>query len=95
MIVVDQTETGDPMAFSVTVGEGSGQTRHDVTMQQSTYQRLTNGRVSPAACIEAAFKFLLEREPRESILARFDITTIATYFPSFEQDFPRYVVGKE
>lgn len=83
------------MGFSVMVREGTRQTRHDVTMMHSTYQRLTNGRVTPAACIEAAFNFLLEREPQESILARFDITTIATYFPRFEQDFPRYVVGRE
>ena len=95
MIVVNQTGTGDPMGFSVTVREGNGQTQHAVTMRQTTYQSLTKGKVSPTVCIEAAFSFLLEREPKESILSRFDITTIATYFPSFEQDFPRYLVAKD
>ncbi|MGC1954210.1 MAG: hypothetical protein WA970_16880 [Gammaproteobacteria bacterium] len=95
MIVVRQTVTDDPMGFSITVREGNGQTQHEVTMGRATYQKLTNGNVSPTACIEAAFNFLLEREPKESILSRFDITTIATYFPSFERDFPRYMVGKE
>lgn len=95
MIVVKQTATGDPMEFRVIVKEGNGQTQHEVTMGQATYQRLTKAKVSPSACIEAAFNFLLEREPKESILSRFDITVIATYFPSFEQDFPRYVAGKD
>ena len=93
MIVVNQTAAGDPMAFNVTVRDGNSQTQHAVTMAQATYQRLTRGAISPAACIEAAFDFLLEREPKEAILARFDIMTIATYFPSFERDFARYVGG--
>jgi hypothetical protein len=95
VIVVNQTATGDPMSFSVRVQEGNSQTRHEVSMEQATYQRLTNGNVSPSACIEAAFRFLLEREPKDAILSRFDITTIATYFPSFESEFPRYIGVKE
>ena len=91
MIVVEQTATGDPMAFSVTVREGASETRHQVTMGQTTYHRLTGGKVSPADCVQAAFHFLLEREAKESILARFDITVIARYFPTFERDLPHYL----
>lgn len=83
------------MGFTVTIEEGGSQTRHVVRMAQSTYQKLTNGSVSPADCIEAAFGFLLEREPKEAILAQFDIAIIKTYFPSFETDFARYLLGKE
>ena len=30
--------------------------------------------------------FLLEREPKESILRSFDVSQIATYFPEFEAE---------
>ena len=64
MIDVSQTETGDPLEFSVTVREGDSETRHSVSMAESTYQKLTAGAVPPEQCIEGAFKFLLERNPR-------------------------------
>ena len=41
--------------------------------------------------IEAAFFFLLDREPKESILGRFDVTIIARYFPEFERELPTYL----
>jgi hypothetical protein len=37
------------------------------------------------------FQFLLEREPKESILRRFDVTVISRYFPEFEREFPHYL----
>jgi hypothetical protein len=42
----------------------------------------------------AAFRFLLEREPKESILARFDVSVIARYFPEFERELPRYLPSR-
>lgn len=91
MIRVKQTNKSDPLAFAVTVTEGSGETTHQVTLSQATYQKLTGGQVSASDCIRAAFEFLLEREPKEAILSRFDVTVIAQYFPSFEQELPRYL----
>ncbi|MEE8160949.1 MAG: hypothetical protein V3T61_04870 [Acidobacteriota bacterium] len=91
MIDVSQTETGDPLEFSVTVREGDSETHHSVTMAESTYQKLTSGAVPPEQCIEGAFKFLLEREPKESILSRFDVTVISKYFPDFESQLSRYL----
>ena len=35
---------------------------------------------------------LLDREPKESILGRFDVTAISRYFPEFERAMPRYVL---
>ncbi|HEX6001318.1 MAG TPA: hypothetical protein VFZ16_18265 [Hyphomicrobiaceae bacterium] len=81
-----QTAGNNPLAFEVV---GPGQSRHAVTMTPATYQQLsTGGQHSPAACIEAAFRFLLDREPKEAILARFDVTLISHYFPEFETRLP-------
>ena len=49
------------------------------------------GTHTPDRCIEAAFQFLLDREPQETILRRFDITMISSYFPEFERELPRYL----
>jgi hypothetical protein len=74
----------------VVVRDADGEPRHRVTMARDTYQRLTGGTCTPEQC-EAAFAFLLEREPRESILRSFDLTVISRYFPEFECEFPRYL----
>ena len=91
MIEVRRTGDGDPLEFEVVVREGKGETRHHVTMSQQTCARLTAGEHAPERCLEAAFRFLLDREPKESILGRFDVTVISRYFPEFEQELPRYL----
>ena len=81
----------DPLEFEVVVREGQGETRHHVTMTQETCDRLTGGKHTPERFLEAAFRFLLDREPKESILSRFDVTVISRYFPEFERELPRYL----
>ena len=91
MIEVRRIGEGDPLEFEVVVREGQGESRHHVTMAQKTCDRLTAGKHTPEKCLEAAFRFLLDREPKESILSRFDVTVISRYFPEFEQELPRYL----
>jgi hypothetical protein len=91
MIDVQRTADDDPLEFAVRVTEGGGESRHQVTMSRETAERLGAGRHEPERCIEAAFRFLLDREPKESILARFDVTVISRYFPEFERTLPDYL----
>jgi hypothetical protein len=91
VIEVRRTGDGDPLAFEVIVRDGSGESRHHVTMASDTCERLTAGNVAPERCIEAAFRFLLDREPKEAILGRFDVSVISRYFPEFERELPRYL----
>ena len=90
-VKVTQTKSDDPFEFTVTLTGSGGETHHEVTMTQFTYEKLTGSQVNPASCVQAAFEFLLEREPQESILTSFDITTISTYYPDFETEFPGYL----
>ena len=92
MIHVERIEEDqEPLAFCVIVGEDHSETKHEVTMAHATYQKLSGGKVSPERCVQAAFEFLLDREPKESILSRFDVTVISKYFPSFERDLGKYL----
>jgi hypothetical protein len=91
VIKVERAGGGDPLEFKVIVRVGNGETRHPVTMARDTCERLTMDTHTPEHCIEAAFQFLLDREPQESILRRFDVTVISYYFPEFERELPRYL----
>ena len=70
------------MRFDVAVREGHATTEHAVTVSEGDLERLGAGR-SPEAFVRACFAFLLEREPKESILATFDVSVIERYFPDF------------
>lgn len=81
----------EPMVFNVTVTDSAGSTRHRVTLSTQTWQQLTGGRIDAAACVAAAFEFLLDREAKSDILPSFDINVIKLSFPAFERDFPTYL----
>jgi hypothetical protein len=90
-IEVSRTEQ-DPSVtrFNVRVTDDDGSaTEHDVTSTSADLERLASGYPSPEMFIHASFEFLLEREPKESILRAFDISQIATYFPEFDRAIGR------
>jgi len=91
MIEVKPVGAAGSLEFEVIIRDAKGETRHRITMTHETYEHLTGGRSSPEHCVEAAFEFLLAREPKESILSRFDLTVISRYFPEFERELPRYL----
>ena len=71
--------------FHVTIREGDASTEHTVTLTSADHERLGDGHRSPEEVVRAAFEFLLEREPKESILSSFDLTVIGHFFPEFER----------
>ena len=91
MIEVKRTARRNLPEFDVVVRDGKGETRHRVTMTMETCERLAAGSCTAEQVIEAAFRFLLDREPKESILGAFDVTVISRYFPEFETELPRYL----
>ena len=86
---VRTSPTRDGWHCVVTIREGSSQTQHEVTLSQQTYDQLSGARTPPEALVRESFAFLLEREPKESILRRFDLTVIGRYFPEFEAELRR------
>jgi hypothetical protein len=68
--------------FVVTVEEGGRSTTHEVTVWPSDVARYAPG-ATPEALLRASFEFLLAREPKESILRRFELAVIERYFPEY------------
>lgn len=84
----------EPLAdgsFQVRVVEGPTESSHRVTLKPEYLNRLTAGKIEPPELIRRSFDFLLEREPKESILSRFDLQDIQRYFPDFERAMERQI----
>ena len=84
-----EVEKIDNSKFRVRVIEAGSETTHDVTVSPNDYTRLTNGKVEPEELVRRSFEFLLEREPKESVLTRFDLSAISRYFPEYEREIRR------
>ena len=93
MIKIKRVGEGDPLEFEVIVCVGNGETRHHVTMARDTCERLTMGTHTPERCIEAAFRFLLDREPKESILRRFRPVTLPSSSAHCQATSPNPEIG--
>jgi hypothetical protein len=68
----------------VTDPDGSS-SRHQVTVTRAVLDRLAPGADDPVDLVRRSFVFLLEREPKESILPSFDLPVIGRYFPEYER----------
>lgn len=85
-------DSSESFRFDVLVRAGAGKTKHRVTMSRTLYAQLSGGVHTPEQCVKAAFGFLLDREPKEAILSRFDVSVIPLYFPEFVRELPKYLL---
>ena len=74
--------------YHVAITDDRGESTHQVTVWPSDLERYAPGS-TPEELLEASFRFLLEREPKEAILARFELPVIERYFPEY-----RRVIGQ-
>jgi hypothetical protein len=70
----------------VVVTEGGSRTTHEVGVAEADWARLTGRQVPVEELVRRSFEFLLEREPKESILRSFDLPVIGRYFPEYERE---------
>jgi len=71
--------------FLAIIKEGNTSSRHEVILDEEYYQYIAYGKITKEELIERSFEFLLEREPKESILSKFDLRIIKNYFPEYER----------
>jgi hypothetical protein len=91
-IAVRCDAVSDGYRCDVVVGEDAGATTHEVRVSREVLRRLLadapsapQDAASAEALVRASFEFLLEREPRGSILRTFDLDVIERYFPGYER----------
>jgi hypothetical protein len=84
-----KVEPIDEGAYRVTVEESGFSSTHEVTVPEEQAARYPD--LATEQLIEASFRFLLDREPKESIMSRFDIGVIPRYFPEYESRLGDYL----
>jgi hypothetical protein len=87
-----EVEKLDATHFRVRVIEAGSESTHDVTLDSRDHAKLTGRAVEAEELIRKSFQFLLEREPKESILKRFDLSVISRYFPEYESEIKKRVL---
>lgn len=75
--------------YRVTVAESESISTHEVTVPPDTVAKHPD--VAPERLVEASFRFLLDREPKESIMSRFELGIISRYFPEYESRLGDYL----
>jgi hypothetical protein len=77
----------------VRVDDGGDWTAHEVTVPPAAVSRLIPDVDADGDAVEdlvrETFVFLLEREPKESVLHRFEIDVVSRYFPEYEGEIRR------
>jgi hypothetical protein len=84
-----KVEKLDAMHFRVRVLESGSESTHQVALEPKDCARLAGGAAEPEELIRKSFEFLLERENKESILGRFDLSVISRYFPEYEREIKK------
>jgi hypothetical protein len=91
-IAISVTPAADQtLTFDVVVRDARGESRHRVTIEADQAQRWAKIGAEPSDCVKAAMQFLVDREPKESILSAFDMRVIRRYFPEFDDALPVYL----
>jgi hypothetical protein len=80
--------TDDGWRCLVTVGDDAAATEHEVLVDHGSANDLAPG-ASPEALVEASLVFLLEREPRESIMRSFELPIIGRFFADYPDEIRR------
>ena len=58
----------------------------EVDVGEEYWKKLTEGKETPEKLVERSFEFLLEREPKESILKKFNLSIVQMYFSEYESE---------
>ena len=90
-ISVSRADAPNGWLLTVRVSERGGATKHRVSLSRDYHAQLTQGHATPEQLAEASFAFLLEREPKESILRSFELPVIVRYFPEYERRIGDYL----
>ncbi|MFQ5540916.1 MAG: hypothetical protein ACE5F4_01580 [Candidatus Paceibacteria bacterium] len=79
----------DSTTFKVTVSKDGSATEHRVAVNPGYARKLAGDKEQVTELIRRSFDFLLEREPKEAILKKFDLSVIQKYFPEYEEEIRR------
>ncbi len=87
-IDVQCTPAADGHRCEVDVVDQGSASHHAVDVSRAELDRWGRGR-SAEELVRESFRFLLDREPKESILQEFKLSVITRYFPDYDRAMTR------
>ena len=78
---------------TVIVGDDADATEHIVEVDRPTLDDLAPG-ATPDELVRESFVYLLEREPRSSIMRSFELPIIARFFGEYPDEISRRLRGE-
>jgi len=85
IIVSKKEDKGGVEIYDVDVSDSGSSASFVVRVTSESQSRFLPEGFTSAELVEESFRFLLEREPKESILSNFEISTIEGYFPEYPE----------
>jgi hypothetical protein len=76
----------DGWSCRVRVGSDPRVILYQVSVSRAALATYAPGADEPSELVACSFDYLLEREPRESILRQFALSEIERYFPSYRSE---------
>ncbi len=77
---------GQTWEFKVEVGDEKDKLTYTVFLSRDYWRKLAGNKINPDTLVKRSFDFLLEREPKGSILSEFNLNVIPQYFPEYEEE---------
>lgn len=90
MPAIDITPIGSA-EFQIEVHGDGDVTTHRVIVPADYPDELGVGDVALNELVRESFRFLLEREPKESIMREFELSVIERYFPEYPDEIGKRV----
>jgi hypothetical protein len=87
LITVQASRSGGEWVCQVAVELRGQRTEHAVTVSPASLARWGAGleQKDVENLVSRSFEFLLEREPPSAILRQFELSTIESYFPEYDE----------
>ena len=80
----EERETSHGWSYDVAVFDQGKTYRHTVTLSWADYDLWSGGSTPPSRVLHRLFTFLLDHEPADAILTRFDGSVVRRYFPQVD-----------
>lgn len=87
--VTETNQREEGWTFLVELGHGYDLVEYRIDVNREYWAKLTSCRIEPAQLIEMTFKFLLDKEPKEMIMKKFNLSDINQFFPQYEREIKR------
>jgi hypothetical protein len=85
-IQVFSTRADGGWTCRVYVSDDAGSRSFEVRASDADLTRYDPGATDPTDLVHRSLEFLLAREPKESILGRFELPVIGRYYPEYESE---------